>query len=476
MATLSLSYTDSLSFVTCSASSLSASATVALFERSIDQIHWTQVRGGAGVPVVSGAASVTDYEFSPGVVNYYRVSAIDTGAPSFVGSTAAVTANNASVTPTLPTYAEGDLLVIWCAIRNSGAGAVVCPTGWTVMLAADNVGLFGRRAGSLGTEVAPTVAATGGVAGADVIAQMACFRNCERTPVAATTPQKNPSAANITFPGLFAVASDWAVALYLGWRQSSWTSPAVATVTGATAEIGEPSSTLGGGAGLVWDYRLEPTVTVPVPLPAGAFTVTGGGAAISYGAMVMLRPADFITRTVASVTPFMNAIWLKCVNAPYLNRSVTLIDWADNQRASRMGTFSVHGQIAAVAFTDVASPRSVTMSLWVDTVAERQAIELVLSVGLVVLVHVPPTVAFDSGYFAIGTYTYTRPAHRSLRALLQIPLTEVVAPDVSIVGNLSTWSTLLTNYATWNDVLNANASWQSVLNLVGTPVDVLWSM
>lgn len=475
MAVLTCTYTDSLSLVTCLATSLSPNATIALFERSVDNIHWAQVRGGASVPIVAGQASVNDYEFSPGIVNYYRVSAINTSAPSFVGSTAAITASNASVTPTLPTYAEGDLLIVWAAIRNSGAGAVVCPTGYTVMLQADNVGLFGRRAGALGTETNPTVTVTGGVSGADVIAQMACFRNCERTPAAETVLQKNPSAANITYPGLFAVMPNWAIALYLGWRQSSWTSPAVATVSGAT-EIGEPASTAGTGMGLVWDYYLEPTITPPVPLPGGAFAVSNGAAAISYGAMVMLRPADFVTRTAARVTPLMSGIWLKVVTAPYLNRAVTLIDWMNNQRSSRMGIFSVHGQIDAVSFQDVASPRSVTMSLWASTIAERQAIELILSTGLVVLVHTPPAVAFDSGYFAIGTYTYTRPSHLSARALIEIPLTEVLAPDVSVAGNLNTWSTVLTDYGTWMDALDANATWQAVLSLPGNPVDVLWSM
>lgn len=44
-------------------------------ERSTDQIRWTTVRGGKSVPVVAGAFKVDDYEFTPGVLNYYRVRA-----------------------------------------------------------------------------------------------------------------------------------------------------------------------------------------------------------------------------------------------------------------------------------------------------------------------------------------------------------------------------------------------------------------
>lgn len=45
----------------------------ALFEKSLNALSWTTVRGGESVTVVSGSASLDDYEFSPGVVNHYRI-------------------------------------------------------------------------------------------------------------------------------------------------------------------------------------------------------------------------------------------------------------------------------------------------------------------------------------------------------------------------------------------------------------------
>lgn len=64
-----------LSRVRLSATALDESAT-ALFERSPNGLRWTTVRGGTDVPV-SGAdtAALDDYEFAPGVVNHYRVTA-----------------------------------------------------------------------------------------------------------------------------------------------------------------------------------------------------------------------------------------------------------------------------------------------------------------------------------------------------------------------------------------------------------------
>jgi hypothetical protein len=48
---------------------------LATFERSLNQIRWTTVRGGSSVGVASNAAALDDYEFVPGVTNYYRVNA-----------------------------------------------------------------------------------------------------------------------------------------------------------------------------------------------------------------------------------------------------------------------------------------------------------------------------------------------------------------------------------------------------------------
>lgn len=466
MAALSASYDDSMSRVLLSATSLPSTADVALFEVSTDNIHWTTVRGGSAVTITSNTASLYDNEFAAGVTNYYRVSAVDVALPTFVASSTAVSAVNTSVTPTLPSgWAEGDLLVIWAAVRNSGAGAIVAPTGWTVMLQVDNIALLGRRATS--SESNPTVTISGGVSGADVIAHMAAFRNAERTP-AATAYQLNPSAQNITYPPMAGVESNWGAALYLGWKQDDWTS--VATLASATAEIGEPVSTAGNDAGLVWDYQLMST---PVATAQGAFTVTGGASAISYGAQVILRTADYVNRATTSITPDMKCPWVKVVAAPYLNRQVTVIDWGAIERTSRVGVYTVVMKRDAIAATDTAVPKTVTVSLWSASDAEFAALDLVFRLGQVVLLHMPGSIALKSMYAAIGTYQFVRPAHRSHRGTLTIPLTEVAQPDLSIVGNMVTWATLITNYSTWNDVVNANATWSAVLALQGTPPDAL---
>lgn len=71
---LSATFDPLLSRVRLSANTLTGIG-LATFERSLNQIRWTTVRGGSSVGVVSNAAALDDYEFVPGVVNYYRVNA-----------------------------------------------------------------------------------------------------------------------------------------------------------------------------------------------------------------------------------------------------------------------------------------------------------------------------------------------------------------------------------------------------------------
>lgn len=465
MAALTLTYDDIAGRVLLSAVSLPSTADVALFEVSTDNIHWTGVRGGDAVEISSNAASVYDYEFSPGVINYYRVSAVDLALPSFVAAGTAATADNASVSPALPAgWAEGDLLVTWAAIRNSGTGSITVPAGWSAMLRTDNIALLGRRATS--SESAPTVNISGGAAGADVIAQMAAWRNAELTPVA-TAYQLNPSAQDVNFPALSSVNTTWGAGLVLGWKQDDWTS--VATLGGFT-ETGETVSIAGNDAGLVWDHL---AMTSPVAVSSGAFVVTGGVSAISYGASVVLRSADYVVQASNTITPNMTKCWLKFPAAPYLNRTVTLTDWFEIKRVSRMGFHTIVAKHDVIASTDTSVPRTVTVNLFAFDDDEIAAIDLVLSLGQIMLLHTPSNVALRSFYCGLGTTEFVRPAHLSHRGTYSIPLTEVSMPDLSIVGSTVTWATLITRYSTWADVINANATWTAVLALTGDPADAL---
>jgi hypothetical protein len=211
--------------------------------------------------------------------------------------------NNASVAPGLPAgHAAGNLLLCLAAIRNSGAGVpsgCVASSGewnrWPVFEAASNVQLFAKI--DNGAEAAPTVSFTGGVAGADTSAQLikvaGAFYDVDELLVRKASCL-NPSAQNIQYPGI-PVRWPNCLILYLGWKADDWTS--VATIAGAT-EIAESDTTTGDDQGIVWDYVIQ---TSRAHIPPGVFTVTGGGSAVSRGAVLAIRcdrQAWTVTRAV----------------------------------------------------------------------------------------------------------------------------------------------------------------------------------
>ncbi|WP_410676646.1 hypothetical protein [Amycolatopsis sp. cmx-4-68] len=229
--------------------------------------RWTTSAGAMPIPLKVGGELVTATSIAP-------------QGMSFVAAGAASEGSNAPRTPALPAGAQaGDLLLILAAIRNSPDGGMVVDQGYTLLGYANNLCLWGKI--HSGSEVAPTVTFTNGIANATCHAQMAAFRGVSARILGAAS-QLNASAQNIAYPAL-PIPQAPACVLYLGWKQDDWTS--VATIAGA-AEIGEVSTTTGDDAGIVWDYVLQ--ASTPVNVAAGSFVVTGGAAAISRGMVVAL--------------------------------------------------------------------------------------------------------------------------------------------------------------------------------------------
>lgn len=214
--------------------------------------------------------------------------------PAFVSAGTAAHADNASVSPGLPAgSAAGDLLLIWAAIRSSGGGTVGTPVGYTSLLQFGNTRLLGKV--HSGSESAPTVTFSGGSAGDTTSAQMCAFRRMD-TGLAdlgrlVTATQLNASAQDIALPEPPIPSIGAQVWLYLGWKQDDWTS--VAPMANAT-EIGEPDSTTGSDQGLVWAYRILQRARRCLP---ASFVATGGGTAISRGAVVSLAGLYELTVT-----------------------------------------------------------------------------------------------------------------------------------------------------------------------------------
>jgi hypothetical protein len=463
---ITLTYDQVLSRVRVTGSGF-VDTTHVTFERSTDRITWTTVRGGVNVPVAAGMARIDDYEFSPNVLNYYRVTG--PSSISYVSTGTAAHQNNASVTPGIPAGVQtGDLLLINAAIRTISTATPNTPTGYSALAGVTGSRLFGKIATS-SAEVAPTVSFTGGAANNTTSAQMSLFRGAALAVVDAQG-LVNLSQQNMPFPSL-TTSNDEELVVYVGQKIDDWTS--VDTVVGAT-EIGESSSTLGDDQGIVWDYRVAPQAGTIVP--AGSFVVTGGAAAVSFTYLVGISATSFTV--TGSITPLDDRIWIKSLSRPFLNRALECVnDISDIVRQARNGVFDVVGRSFPVAVTDVRGSRRFSIKTITSTTQDRENFDFLLASGDPVYVQSPPGSPVPRIYAVIQDTSENRPLRSPTcntdYRVFTLPLIEVAAPGPDVVGSVGTWQTVVNTYATWADVIAANATWFDLLSLVGSPSEVI---
>lgn len=222
-------------------------------------------------------------------------------SPSYVAIGTAAAADNASISPSLPSGLQSaatnvngnaDLMLMWATIRNTGTGTVDTPSGW-LPVPDENGDVM--RSGScilLGRyyedgDTAPTVTFTGGVTGATTLAQIVAFRNVNQdlgSVIAGSAITVNASAQNIAVTGFSASTSDLFV--IMAWKQDDWTS--VATLSGQFfTEISDTPSTAGDDAGIEIQYR-DPIIA---SLTSTSLVVTGGASAVSKSFAFALAPA-----------------------------------------------------------------------------------------------------------------------------------------------------------------------------------------
>lgn len=215
----------------------------------------------------------------------------------------AATAVNASVTPGTPSgLQEGDLMIIFAAIRNVGAGTPNTPSGWLRLYSPSvNLNLFGRfyQAG----DTMPAVTFTGGVANADTYARCLKMRGVAKDALTelSASYQANASAANIAYPALD-MPDDNHAAIMAVWKQDDATS--LTTPAGWTAQ-GLTNMTTGDDMLAAIFTQIQTTET---DISAGSVTVTGGASAVSGALMWAVRPAPTLTVTEFDLFPPTTAV------------------------------------------------------------------------------------------------------------------------------------------------------------------------
>jgi hypothetical protein len=463
--TVTATYVNANGKVSVAVSGAPAAATTTLIERTSDGVTWSAVRGAQALALASGACSVDDYEYADGVVNTYRASYVSPSVIAFLSAAAASTGNNTSLTPALPgSLLPGDLMLCLASIRNSGTGTPNTPAGWTKLVDASNMVLFGRR--FVTGDTAPTVSFAGGAAGTDTIAQISAFRNAELVPNTSAT-LLNTSAQNITTPAISWPITN-AMIVQLAWKQAISTGDSMA----GWGTIGATSASAGSGSTDFWALALGGP---PGSLTTNTVVVSGGSAQISRGAVAVLQQAAYIIQETVTVTPAQTSVWLKNPLKPYLNRAVSVQGVDDVVRAARTGVFDILSRSLPVAVTDLQGGRVTAIHVRSDS-SVSDDLEGCLATGDVILIH-PPAVqrVVPRMYAVLGQTGRNRPADTGTARILTLPVTEVAQPSMTLAASLSNWNTVINTYATWAALAAAKATWNDVLLLVGSPTDVVTS-
>lgn len=469
-----LSYDDIFSRVRISVTGLNVITDAVHVERSVNQINWSTVRGGTALIPTGNAVALDDYEFSANVVNYYRATAVDTTASSFVTGGPPMSGNNSSLVATMPLGLQNqDLVLIQASIRNSGAGTPDLPAGgWSTVCDMSNVRVFGKIV--TGAEAAPTITFTGGVANADTLVQTAAFRRTSLT-LGAITTQLNTSQNLIPRPGI-AMPANGMLCMFIDWKQDDWTAIADGPDTDFWSPVGEVVSTAGDDAAQHWSYHVYEVGKNLGPTIAG---VAGGGPAISRSAGLAFYHADLTLSTeIASITPTITDVWLKDITKPFLNRALDCIpNQSPISRRARNGIFPIVGRSFPVAVTDVRLSRELTIEVITRTTQEWEEFDLIMATGDIFFIQTPPGNPLPTMYVVVEDTSMRRPlrnAHcNNDFRVFTLPLVEVAAPSSDVVGSLGTWQTVINTYATWADVLAAHATWASLLTLVGSVDEVI---
>ncbi len=223
-----------------------------------------------------------------------RITAVAPSLITFGSAGTASTGSSGSRTPGMPgSVAAGNLIVVYASTRNFGAGTPDTPTDWVrwpIFPSSANVQAFARVWD--GVWSMPTVTFSGGAANEDTIAQSFRLPGKWRDPsnvIIGSAACSNPSAQNVIYPGLSRPTANDAMILFFAWKQDDITS-----ATSPGTEIQEASTTAGNDASQVCAYAIQ---TAAAAVPAGVFTMSGGGSAISRGAVAAIR-CDVQTATV----------------------------------------------------------------------------------------------------------------------------------------------------------------------------------
>ncbi|MGA6164312.1 hypothetical protein [Amycolatopsis magusensis] len=456
---ITATYLGDLGRVRIELAGVPAVADHAIVERSTDTITWTTIRAGRQVGLSGGAGVVDDYEYEPGVLNYYRASYVDGAQISYSNGEGPVHADNAPVTPTIAAGLQtpGMLLNLVVACRST-AQTVTTPAGWTKVIDYQTVKVFHKR-WTAGT-TNPTITPSGGAAGDTVTAYINGFSNAEPG-FTALNAQTNASGQNIPTPPLAVPDPNSAVALVAHKLAEVTTT----TVINLFLNSAVNSTAVGLDQSAIWQRASAASNISSVV--AQTLTITGGAAAISRAVIWSMRQAPWIGQESTSITPVNTKFWIKNLRRPNNNVQVTVTGFGDISRTARTGVFDVINRTLPVAVTDLHSGRSMELRVTAETVGAALDLDTRFAAGEVMLFQsLGPDCPIPTMYTVIGNYSYGRKAQRAKRRHFTLPLVEVAAPDAGVFSTTVTYADLPALFATYGALIAAEPTYSDVLDIV----------
>jgi len=423
----------------------------------------------------SFVATLYDYEFAPGVTNYYRTTAVPKGLylPGAAGSNA-TSPDNAALDIVGDLGIRADL-----TMSNWAPGVFSTPVskwnqngvnqrGYALQMA--DVGKIQLVWSNDGTAVlsAQSTIAVPAIGG-------------QRLAIRATLQVNNGAAGRtITFYTAPTIAS------------GAWTQLGTAVVQGGTtsifnsnsqAQVSGHSGSFAGGAdsvayqvhaveiraGIGGTVGANPDFTIQNNL-AGSFTDAAGRVWTINGSAQILTVQG---PTTIVPTPF-ERIWLKSTARSFLNQQVTVTDYTEPGRSARAGVTYVDARTLPIAQVELMTGRQVTLDIRTTDLAAAKRWDFLIASGDVLFLQTPAGCVVPSGYFRVDSINATRPwAHGGAR-YLSLPLVEVAAPGPDIVAAQSTWDSLITQYGSYDALLAAiGTSWDQYYALVGAPSETI---
>jgi len=467
-------YNDDLGRVQISFTGANTDADYAKVEWSKDQITWTTIRGGDVVPVSGGSGHVDHYDgYIFGVVNYYRVTAVDSATPSVFGTGSFATGNNATLVPGLPagSIPTGAKLLLFVTHANPAA-TIGTPATWTRLTGGGtNQAIFYRDYAAGVT--APSVTFAGGSAGDSCSAQIRAFLNVQ-DPVHLAY-QANASAQNVDYPTATIPAGQNALGIMHLWKASVFSGVTAVPVQYVGAGAGGGNNTAGSNDESQLHYY---TNTNPGTITTGTVMYTGGVADVSKARVVYVAQRTSTDQATTSYTPvFPNPnskpYWLMNPSRPGQNIRVEITGFSEINQGGRTGIFEIVGRSAPVIVSDIMESNSFEFTIDAATKTEAKEIAARIALGDPMYLLVPdPNADIDTLYF---TATSLKRAVDTPGGSWSVTVSvrQVSQPAPAVYGSTYIWSDVPTNYATWTDVLAGVATWSNLVDKVSNSVIIV---